>query len=90
MKPRERLPRSVLAFGWVSFLTDASSEMIVPLLPLFLTSVLGGGALALGTVEGFADSIASVLKLVSGRLADRFGRSRPLVPCRSRCSMPCG
>jgi len=79
VKPRERLPRSVLAFGWVSFLTDASSEMIVPLLPLFLTSVLGGGALALGTVEGFADAIASVLKLVSGRLADRFGRSRPLV-----------
>ena len=76
---RERLPRSVVAFGWTSFLTDVSSEMIVPLLPLFLTSVLGGGAIALGTIEGFADAVASVLKLVSGRLADRSGRSKPLV-----------
>ena len=76
---RERLPRSVVAFGWTSFLTDVSSEMIVPLLPLFLTSVLGAGAIALGTIEGFADAVASVLKLVSGRLADRSGRSKPLV-----------
>lgn len=78
-KPRERLPKSVIAFGWTSFFTDVSSEMIVPLLPLFLTSVLGGGALALGAIEGFADALSSVLKLVSGRIVDQFGRSKPLV-----------
>lgn len=78
-EPRKRLPRSVIAFGWTSFFTDVSSEMIAPLLPFFLTSVLGGGALALGFVEGFADAVSSVLKLVSGRLSDRFGRSRPFV-----------
>ncbi|MFN0008652.1 MAG: MFS transporter [Planctomycetota bacterium] len=78
-KPRERLPKSVIAFGWTSFFTDVSSEMIAPLLPFFLTSMLGGGALALGWVEGFADALSSVLKLVSGRLSDRFGRSRLFV-----------
>jgi len=77
--PRGRLPKTVIAFGWTSFFTDVSSEMIVPLLPLFLTSVLGGGALALGAIEGFADALSSILKLVSGRIADRVGRSRPLV-----------
>jgi MFS family permease len=79
MSRREKLPRAVVALGWVSFFTDVSSEMIVPLLPLFLTSVLGGGALSLGFVEGFADAIASLLKLVSGRWADRARRYRPLV-----------
>ena len=79
MSPREKLPRAVVALGWVSFLTDVSSEMIVPLLPLFLTSVLGAGALALGFVEGFADLVSSLLKLASGRWADRAGRCRPFV-----------
>jgi MFS family permease len=76
---RGPLPQSVRAFGWTSFFTDVSSEMIVPLLPLFLTSVLGGGALALGWIEGLADAISSVLKLVSGRLVDRFGRAKRFV-----------
>jgi len=76
---RGKLARSVVALGWTSFFTDVSSEMIVPLLPLFLTSVLGGGAIALGWIEGLADSVSSVLKLVSGRMADRSGRSKPLV-----------
>lgn len=79
MSAREKLPRAVVALGWVSFFTDVSSEMIVPLLPLFLTSVLGGGALSLGFVEGFADAIASLLKLASGRWADRARRFRPFV-----------
>jgi MFS family permease len=68
----------VVALGWTSFFTDVSSEMIVPLLPAFLAA-LGGGAMALGWVEGVADAVASVLKLVSGRLADRAGRSKPFV-----------
>lgn len=73
------LQRNVLALGLVSLLTDASSEMIVPLLPLFLSTVVGGGALALGLVEGLADGVAAALKLWSGREADRLGRNRPFV-----------
>jgi MFS family permease len=69
----------VLALGWVSFFADVASEMIVALLPAFLATLAGGGALALGVIEGFADAIASLLKLVSGAWADRIGRYRPLV-----------
>lgn len=71
--------RNVVLLGVVSLLTDTASEMIVPLLPIFLTSTLGAGALALGWIEGLADATASVLKLLSGRWADRLGRNRPLV-----------
>lgn len=63
----------------MSFLNDAASEMIVPLLPLFLTTVLGGSAASVGLVEGAADAVAAVLKLVAGRLGDRSGRQRPFI-----------
>jgi MFS family permease len=63
----------------VSLLTDTASEAIYPLLPLFLTHVLGARALAIGLVEGAAEAVSSVLKVVSGRLADRTQRRRPLV-----------
>ena len=69
----------MLALGWVSFFADVASEMIVALLPAFLSTLSGGGALALGAIEGFADAIASLLKLVSGAWADRIGRYRPFV-----------
>ena len=49
------LPRTVVALGFVSFFTDLSSEMIYPLLPAFLVTVLGAGAVALGTIEGVAE-----------------------------------
>lgn len=65
------LPRTVIVLGLVSFLNDTASEMITPLLPLFLTSVLGAGPAAVGLVEGVAEATASLLKLLSGRLADR-------------------
>src|SRR5687767_10579000 len=74
-----RLPRPVWLLGWVSFFTDMASEMIYPLLPLFLTRVLGAGALSLGIVEGIADAANSALKIVSGRLADKTGRPKRLV-----------
>lgn len=74
-----KLPREVLALGWVSFFADVASEMIVALLPAFLGTLSGGGALALGLIEGFADAIASLLKLVSGAWADRVGRYRSFV-----------
>jgi MFS family permease len=63
----------------VSFFTDTASEMVYPLLPLFLTRVLGAGAMSLGIVEGIAEAANSVLKIVSGRLADATGRPKRLV-----------
>ena len=70
---------NVLIFGLVSFFTDISSEMIYPLLPLFLTTVLGAGPAFLGAIEGVAESTASLLKLVSGIISDRVPRRKPLV-----------
>ncbi|MGH7712436.1 MAG: MFS transporter [Gemmatimonadaceae bacterium] len=78
MKPF-RLPRTVIALATVSLLTDASSEMIYPLLPLFLSGVLGASATALGAIEGAAESVAALLKLASGAWSDRLTRRKPLV-----------
>ncbi|NBW66979.1 MFS transporter, partial [bacterium] len=75
---RSPLPRNVKALAAVSFLTDVSSEMIYPLLPVFLTTVLGAGAGAVGTIEGMAESTAALLKLASGWWSDRV-RRKPLV-----------
>jgi MFS family permease len=74
-----RLPRTVIALGAVSLLTDASSEMIYPLLPVFLNSVLGAGPLAIGAIEGAAESVAALLKLASGWWSDRLPRRKPLL-----------
>jgi MFS family permease len=74
----KRLPRNVVALGWVSLLTDAASDMIYPLVPAFLAAV-GGGAVAVGWVEGVAEATAAVLKLLSGRRSDRTGERKPLV-----------
>jgi MFS family permease len=74
-----KLPRQVWIFGWVSLATDAASEAIYPLLPFFLTQVLGAGAFSLGVVEGAAEAANSLLKIASGRLADRAREKRWLV-----------
>ena len=74
-----RLGRNVVALGVVSLLTDASSEMIYPLLPLFLTATLGATPAALGLIEGAAESTAALLKLASGWWSDRVARRKPLV-----------
>src|SRR3989442_3913498 len=74
-----RLPRQVKLFGWVSLLNDFASEMIYPLLPAFVTGVLGGGAQALGALDGAAEFAAAVVKLGAGRLADRTSRPGPLI-----------
>lgn len=70
---------NVLVLGLVSFLTDVSSEMIYPLLPLFLTRVLGAGPAFLGVIEGVAESTAALLKLFSGIVSDRVRRRKGLV-----------
>lgn len=66
-----RLPRQVKLFGAVSLLNDFASEMIYPLLPAFVTGVLGAGAGALGALDGAAQCAAAFVELASGRLADR-------------------
>lgn len=73
------LGRNVIALGVVSFFTDVSSEMIYPLLPVFLTTTLGASAGMLGAIEGAAESTASLLKLASGWWSDRVGKRKPLV-----------
>ena len=73
------LPRTVVILGLVSLLNDAASEMITPLLPIFLTATLGAGPAIVGLVEGLAEATARILKLVSGRLADRGVPAKSLV-----------
>jgi MFS family permease len=73
------LSRPVWLLGWVSFFTDMASEMVYPLLPLFLTQVLGAGAMSLGVIEGAAEAANSALKIVSGWLADRWQSPKKLV-----------
>ena len=68
---RKGLTRNVVILGFVSLLNDGASEMIYPLLPVFLTAVLGAGPAALGIIEGVAEATASFLKLYSGYLSDR-------------------
>lgn len=60
------IPRTVVVLGLASMLNDTASEMITPLLPLFLTVTLGAGPAAVGLVEGLAEATASILKLISG------------------------
>src|SRR5881398_3402164 len=75
----DRLPRQVKLFGWVSLLNDFASEMIYPLLPAFVTGVLGGGPQALGALDGAAEFAAAVVKLGAGRLADRPRLRGPMI-----------
>ena len=69
----------MLALAAVSLLTDVSSEMIAPLLPIFLSATLGASASAIGAIEGAAESTAALLKLASGWWSDRLPRRKPLV-----------
>ncbi len=73
------LPRTVWILGLISLVNDAASDLIYPLLPLYLTSVLMAGPRALGLIEGIAEASASLLKLVSGVLSDRSGHTRPWI-----------
>jgi MFS family permease len=73
------ITRNVAALGVVSLLTDVSSEMIVPVLPLFVTGVLGASVTSLGVISGIAECTASALRVVSGWLSDRIGRRMPFL-----------
>jgi MFS family permease len=72
------MSRNLLVLSGVSLLQDAASELLYPILPIFLTSVLGAPVAVVGAVEGVAEGAASVTKLAAGRLSDRF-RRRPLI-----------
>jgi MFS family permease len=73
------VPSTVKGLSLVSLFNDLASEMVYPLLPAFVTRTLGGGALLLGVLDGASELTSSVLKWVSGRLADRPGWRRPLI-----------
>jgi MFS family permease len=79
MKLFRGLPGTVVVFGLVSLLTDISSEMIYPLLPVFLATTIGAGPAFLGIIEGVAESTAALVKLFSGIVADRVKSRKGLV-----------
>src|SRR5512143_3224029 len=74
-----KLGKNVYAAGIVSLFMDMSSEMIYPLMPLFLANVLGVNKSLIGLIEGIAESTASVLKVFSGWFSDRIGRRKGLM-----------
>ena len=76
---KPKLGRNILGLSAVSFFTDVSTEMIYPLLPVFLSSVLGANASFIGAIEGVAETTASLLKLVSGWWSDKVGSRKILV-----------
>ncbi|MEO5987540.1 MAG: MFS transporter [Candidatus Eisenbacteria bacterium] len=71
--------RNVVALGFTSLLTDISSEMLVPILPLFITGTLGASVASLGVIEGVAECTASGLRIGAGWLSDRIGRRKPFL-----------
>lgn len=74
----EGISINIILLGIVSFLVDASSEMIMPILPMFIVT-LGGAGLVVGLIGGLGDSIASVLTVFSGYWSDKFGKRKPFV-----------
>ncbi|MBU4185523.1 MAG: MFS transporter [Proteobacteria bacterium] len=73
------ITRNIFIMGLVSLFTDLSSQMVFPLIPLFLTTVLGCGAYAVGIVEGAAETTASLLKVVSGYWSDKIRKRKPFI-----------
>jgi MFS family permease len=73
------IPRPVWLLGWVSFFADLSSELVYPIIPIFLTVTLGAPATAVGVTEGVAEATANITRLVSGRWSDRVGARKPFV-----------
>jgi MFS family permease len=76
---KQRLRPQVVLLGFVSLLNDSSSEMIYPLLPVFLASFLGATPVVIGLIEGAADGLASVLKYFAGAWSDRMPKRKPLI-----------
>jgi len=79
MKNKFGISKNVFVLGLVSFFNDVASEMIYPIVPIFLTSVLGAPVAIVGLIEGIAESTASVLKVISGWLSDKLQKRKPFV-----------
>src|SRR5258707_15810255 len=73
---RARLPENVRTLGWVSLANDSASELAYPLLPLFLVLTLGAPVIAVGLIDGIPETIASVVRLISGWLSDKSAHRR--------------
>jgi MFS family permease len=80
-QPLRHMPSGIWVLGFVSLLMDISSEMIHSLLPLFMVTTLGAGTVAVGIVEGLAESLALVVKIFSGTLSDYLGKRKGLALC---------
>lgn len=76
MKIKPSISKNVFLLGLVSFFNDLASEMIYPIVPIFLTTILGAPAAIVGLIEGIAESTSSILKVVSGWLSDKFRRRK--------------
>ncbi len=76
---RRALPAEVWRLGWVSFFTDLATEMIYPLLPGFILRLRGGTPFIVGLIEGIAEAVNSIFKVLSGRHSDRTGARKPLM-----------
>jgi MFS family permease len=75
---KKNIASNILILSVVSFFTDAGTQMIYPVLPLYLTAVLGATPAAIGIIEGIAESLASVLRLFSGIIADKYNNKKQL------------
>lgn len=75
---KEFVLSNILFLGLVSFFTDISTEMVYPILPLYLSSIMGASPIIIGVIEGIAESLASIVKLFSGIIADKYGNKKRL------------
>jgi MFS family permease len=75
----KKIPGSVYILGAVSFFNDMASEMLYPVMPIFLTQVLGAPVAVVGLIEGVADGSAAIFKTIFGRWSDRLGKRKPFV-----------
>lgn len=76
---RPGITRNIVALGWVSMLTDVASEMLYPVIPLFITGALGASPQLLGVIEGIAEGISSGLRWIGGMLSDRYRSRKPFI-----------
>ncbi len=74
-----KIPGSVYILGFVSFFNDVASEMLYPVMPIFLTQVLGAPVAVVGLIDGVADGSAAIFKTIFGRWSDRLGKRKPFV-----------
>lgn len=78
-KPARRVSRNVIMLGWVSLLTDLASEMLYPIIPVFITTTLGASPAIVGLIDGVAEGGSSVLRWLSGAMSDRYRNRKPFL-----------